>query len=121
MSETNVVQKESKKRKNTRIFLIVASIVFGMLILPSLPMIMMSAMMFDSPGSTESTTTWVIFWSMVAYPFVTVIAIIIAWILYVKKLHLPAIVFSCLPLLNISIGILAVIYLSIFCDGKFAC
>ncbi|GAA4270992.1 hypothetical protein U6A24_03755 [Aquimarina gracilis] len=121
MRETQFSNAEIKKRKNTRIYLIVCSIIFGMLILPSLPMIMMSAMMFDSPGSTESTTTWVIFWSMIAYPFVTVLTIITAWILYARKLNLPAIITASLPMLNIIIGILAVVYLSIFCDGQFSC
>jgi len=121
MSTNILLKKETKTRKNTRIYLIVASSLFGILILPSLPMIMMSAMMFDSPGSTESTPTWVIFSSMIAYPFVTVIAISFAWIFFVRKKNLLAIISTSLPLLTIIIGILAMLYLSLFCDGRFAC
>jgi len=113
--------EDIKKRKRTQIYLLVCSIVFAILIVPSLPMIMMSAMMFDSPGSTDSTTTWIIFTAMISYPFVTVIAIILAWILFVRKIYLPAKIVASIPLLNIIIGIAAVVYLMIFCDGNFAC
>ncbi len=121
MPETYSSEKEIKKRKNTRVYLIVCSIVFGILILPSLPMIMMSAMMFDSPGSEDSISTIILVASLVLYPFVTVIGIAIAWILFVRKTHLFAIISASLPLLNILVGVAAMVYLMIFCDGNFAC
>ncbi len=121
MAETNISEKEIKKRNNTRIYLIIANIIFGILILPSLPMIMMSAMMFDSPGSEDSVPTITLVISLVAYPFVTVIGIVTGWILFTRKIHLLAIVFASLPILNIIIGIAAIIYMALFCDGSFAC
>ncbi len=121
MLETTVSQKERKKKNTTKTYLIIASIVFGILILPSLPMIMMSAMMFDSPGSEDSIPTITLVISLIAYPFVTSISIIVAWILFVRKIFFGAILSASLPFLNILIGIGAIIYMSIFCDGNFAC
>ncbi len=112
---------EIKKRNNTQIYLIVSSIIFGILILPSLPMIMMSPMMFDSPGSEDSIPTIVLVLSIVAYPFVTCVGIITAWILFAKRKHFLAIIFSCFPILNIIVGIVSIIYLAVFCDGSFDC
>ncbi|GAA4277755.1 hypothetical protein [Aquimarina mytili] len=121
MSKTIIEEKEIKKRNSTKIYLIVASIIFGILILPSLPMIMMSAMMFDSPGSEDSISTITIVISMVSYPFITCIGITIGWILFSKRKYLLAILFASIPALNICIGIIAIIYMMIFCGGNFAC
>ncbi len=121
MTENSAFSKETKKRQNTRIFLIVASILFGILILPSLPMIMMSPMMFDSPGSEDSTSTIILVLSLVAYPVITVFGIVVGWILFAKQKYLFSIVFATLPLLNILIGILSVIYMAVFCNGNFDC
>ncbi len=121
MSTTSIPEKEIKKRNNTRIYLIVASIIFGILVLPSLPMIMMSAMMFDSPGSEDSIPTITLVISLIAYPFVTFIGVVTAWILFMRKKHILAILSASLPILNILIGIAAIIYMAVFCDGNFAC
>ncbi len=121
MPETSIQEKEIKKRNHTRVYLIVASIIFGILIVPSLPMIMMSAMMFDSPGSEDSTPTIILVISLVAYPFVTCIGIITAWILFVRKIHFLAIISASLPILNILVGIAAIVYMAVFCDGSFSC
>ncbi|WP_109298870.1 hypothetical protein [Aquimarina sp. AU474] len=121
MSTISVPTKEIKKRNNTRVYLIVASIIFGILVFPSLPMIMMSAMMFDSPGSEDSIPTITLVVSLIAYPFVTFIAIVTAWILFVRKKHLLSIIFASLPILNIIIGIAVIIYMAVFCNGNFSC
>ncbi|MEW7292621.1 hypothetical protein [Aquimarina sp. 2304DJ70-9] len=121
MSEAIITETEIKKRNNTRIYLIVASVIFGILVLPSLPMIMMSAMMFDSPGSEDSIPTITLVITLVAYPIITGISIIVAWILFMRKKHLLAIVFASLPILDILVGIAAVIYMAVFCGGDFAC
>ncbi len=121
MSEATIQEKEIKKRNNTRIYLIVTSVVFGILILPSLPMIMMSAMMFDSPGSEDSLPTIILVISLVAYPFVSCFSIVTAWILFTNNKNFASIFFASLPILNIIIGIVAIVYMFIFCDGNFAC
>ncbi|MCK8521995.1 hypothetical protein M0D21_10480 [Aquimarina sp. D1M17] len=121
MSENLASSKQTKKRNNTRIYLIVTSILFGILILPSLPMIMMSPMMFDSPGSEDSTPTIILVLSLVAYPVVTVFGIVVGWILFAKQKHFLSIIFATLPLLNILVGILSVIYMAVFCNGNFDC
>ncbi len=121
MSETTFPEKQIKTRNNTRLYLIIASVVFGILILPSLPMIMMSAMMFDSPGSEDSIPTITLVISLVAYPFVTCIGIAVAWILFSRKKHIAAIILASLPVISILVGIGAIIYMAVFCDGNFAC
>ncbi len=121
MSETTIPEKKIKIRNNTRVYLIVASIIFGILIVPSLPMIMMSAMMFDSPGSEDSIPTITLVLSMIAYPFVTCIGIALGWILFSRNKNLMAILFASIPALNIVTGIIALLYMTIFCNGNFAC
>ena len=121
MSEKTANNNALKKRNNTKIYLIVASIIFGILILPSLPMIIMSPMMFDSPGSENSIPTITLVISLVAYPFVTVFSIAVSWIAFVKRRHLFAIIAASLPILNILIGIAAIVYMAVVCDGNLDC
>ncbi|MEW7279227.1 hypothetical protein ABW636_11595 [Aquimarina sp. 2201CG1-2-11] len=114
------MQQHSKKN-NIRIYLIIASAVFGFLILPALPMIMMSPMLFDSPGSENSIPTVTLAISLITYPITTIIGSIIAWILFTKKKYLIAIIFASVPILNILVGILTIIYMAFFCGGNLGC
>ncbi len=121
MSQITVSAEEIKNKNNTRTYLIVASVLFGILILPSLPMIIMSAMMFDSPGSEESIPTITLVLSLVAYPFITCAGIATGWILFSRKKLLYAILAASLPAIDILVGILAIAYIIMFCDGSFDC
>ncbi|MBQ4820354.1 hypothetical protein [Aquimarina sp. MMG016] len=121
MSAAITSEKEIKKRNKTRIYLIIASSIFGLLILPSLLMIMFSAMMFDSPGSENSVPNITLVSSIITYPIITCIGIVLCWILFVRKKYLTAIIFASIPILNILVGIMAVVYLFVFCDGNFSC
>lgn len=114
-------KNQEKGRNKIKVYLIVASIIFGVLILPSLPLILMSPMMFDSPGSEDSITTITLVLSIVTYPIVSFIGIAMSWVLYIKHKNVIALICVNLPILNIIIGIGAIIYLSIFCDGNFNC
>ncbi|WP_074408752.1 MULTISPECIES: hypothetical protein [Aquimarina] len=114
-------EKEVKQRNGTRVYLIITSIVFGILILPSIPMIMMSAMLFDSPESENSLPTIILAISLVFYPIIACISIAISWFLFVRKKYLLAIVSASLPILNIGIGIIAIIFLFALCDGNLNC
>ncbi len=121
MATKETSQQKIKKRNTTRIYLIIASCVFGVLVLPSLPMIMMSAMLFDSPGSEDSSSTILFAISLITYPIVTFIGIVTAWVLFTKKKYLFSIIFASLPILNILIGIIAIIYIAVFCGGNLDC
>ncbi len=121
--ETNItIDKEKKKEKNgTKTYLIITTVILGFLILPSLPVIMMSPMMLDSTGSGDSIGTIVLLISLVLYPVIALLGIAGSWILFSKKKYLIAKVFASLPILDIIIGILAIVYIQIVCDGSFVC
>ncbi|MDY8134117.1 hypothetical protein [Aquimarina sp. 2201CG5-10] len=121
MPKIEISEKEIKNRNYTRIYLIVTSVLFGILIFPSLPMIMMSPMMFDSPGSENSIPTIILVISIIAYPILTVIGIALGWFLFTKRKNLIAVLFASLPILNIIIGIATILYMAIACNGNFDC
>ncbi|MBP2834195.1 hypothetical protein J8281_18500 [Aquimarina sp. U1-2] len=121
MSHPPTLDNQNKKRNYTRNYLIITTLIFGLLIIPSLLVIMMSVMMFDSSGSQDSLPTLLLFISFLVYPFITGISLIVAWILFVKKRNLGTIVFASLPLLNIMVSCIAICYIMIVCDGAFDC
>ncbi|WP_025742566.1 hypothetical protein [Aquimarina pacifica] len=110
-----------KKRNNTKTYLIVTTSILGFLVLPSLPVIMMSPMMFDSTGSDDSIATIILVLCLILYPFIVVLGIAGSWILFSKKKYFLATIFASLPIVDIMVGILAIIYISVFCDGSFVC
>ena len=81
------------------IFLIVATIVFGLSLLPAAMAVMMSPMAFDAGQSREAWTLVVLVW---AYPVLVIVGLVVAWILYAFKAYRTAIAFSLLPLLDVA-------------------
>ena len=82
---------------------------------------MMSVMSFDAPGSESIFLTNLFVYSQLTFPVVIIIAIIGSWIFYRKNKHKEAIILNFLPILNITLAILAFLLLEIFCEGRFAC
>lgn len=110
-----------KSRDNLRIYLIIASIVWFLSLFPALFMAMFSPMMFDAPGSENSSWTIAIVAGILSYPVVTVLAVLVSWFLFVKKKHKASLLVSLIPLVWILINILLWIDIEIFCDGSFTC
>jgi len=103
----------------TRIYLIVATVLLVIAGVVGFMPAMMSPMMFDSPGSDEDSGTIVLFLSMVSFPAVCLLAIPLAWIVHVFQKHRLAIFCTLLPLVNILLASLAILYLQVFNQGNF--
>jgi hypothetical protein len=103
----NPIEQIAKKSFNISLVLFILSI----------PMALMSPLIFDAPGSGKCIYTVVTFWCSISYP----VAFIISAIFYHKftKLgkHKPALIFSLVPLLIFIIGLVAMI----INGGKFTC
>lgn len=102
-------------------FLILTSIILGLLIIPSLFLVMFSPMLFDSPEAGNNPITWGIFLSIVSFPFITFACIVIAWILYAKNKYKAAIITLLIPILNIISLVVFVVLLQVYCDGVLSC
>jgi hypothetical protein len=103
----------------TRIYLIVATVLLVITGFVGFAPAMMSPMMFDSPGSDEDPATLLLFSSMVSFPAVCLLAIPLAWIVHVFQKHRLAIFCTLLPLVNLVVGSLALLYLLVFNQGNF--
>jgi hypothetical protein len=107
--------------KSTKTWLIIFNIIFGLGLIPAVIMSLMSVMMFDSPGSENSYTTWCLFWSVISLPIFIVISIPAGWIFYKKEKYSYAIVAGLLPCLSILLIATAFGMISFFCGGQFNC
>lgn len=77
---------------------------------------MMSPMMFDSPGSTDSTKTWMFFGLIVALPILIIITQIISWIAFYKQNYTLALKINVLPALDILLIFIISLFMSSFSD-----
>jgi hypothetical protein len=103
----------------TRIYLIVATVLLLIASVVGFAPAMMSPMMFDSPESQENVATNLFFWSIFSFPAVCLLAIPLAWIVHAFRKHRLAIFCTLLPLVNLVIGSLALLYLQVFNQGNF--
>jgi len=75
------------------------------MIILSLPMIIMSSMMFDAPGSMQNVALLAAFFSLISFPVIVIISLIVAWVLYRSDKLKGSLIVSLLPLVNIIIFI----------------
>lgn len=68
-------------------------------------MLLMSPMMFDAPGSTENSAVLFAFYSLLAFPVVTVISIALAWIFYSRNKLKLSLIISFLPFISMMLFI----------------
>ncbi len=111
----------TSKHNTVRIVLIVFTVIFGALIFPNLGAAMISPMLFDSPGSENSTVLFLAFIAIIAYTPITLISIAMSWILFAKKKTLASLISMAFPLLVILIGLLAFVVIFVFCNGSLDC
>lgn len=90
----------------------ISTLIWGVLLLLSLPMVMMSPMMFDAPDSTENQGIWMAFYCLISFPVVALLSIIFSWLFYRKNNKNTALYLSLLPLLNIIFFFLSLILLA---------
>lgn len=102
-------------KKGLRIGLTVLSILAALL---SLPMVMMSPMMFDAPGSDNNPITQMMFYSLLAFPVLCLMGGILPWIF---KRHAISIWLYALSGLAIGLFFASIVLLQIQCGGDFSC
>ena len=83
-------------------------------------MALMAPMMFDAPGPDANPATWMLFWSVLSFPPVTLLALVLAWIAIARRRDRGALWFSLLPLLPVAAAIIAVMWLQVASNGQFA-
>ncbi|MBK9758189.1 MAG: hypothetical protein IPO88_32675 [Nannocystis sp.] len=101
--------------------LVMATAVFGLLLLLDLGMLLMSPMMFDAPGSEAAIYPWLIVGSLLLYPLLALVGLILAWIAYGRSDHRRAFVMLTLPLAGVAMVAGAFVLLELVCSGNFAC
>ena len=76
-------------------------------------------MVFDASGSEVNPATVALFWSMVTFPAVCALGIAVSWSFYWSGRGLVARAVILLPLINVIIGVIAVLCLAAFYGGRF--
>ncbi len=96
-------------KSKLRPWLRAVNIIVGCTTFFSLPVIMMSPMMFDAPGSSENKLLVFTFYAIISYPIVAIGSLLLAWLLFKKELYKPSFILSLLPFIDL---ILIIICLS---------
>lgn len=99
------------KRNVARVWLIVATVFFGIAGLFSLPLVMMSPMMFDAPGSERNPAIVIFFWCLISFPVICGLSIFLSWIWYKRERFQAARLVSLAPLLSLIVGATALGFL----------
>ncbi|HZY98808.1 MAG TPA: hypothetical protein VFE36_04475 [Candidatus Baltobacteraceae bacterium] len=92
---------------------IVATIVWGLLLLPGLFAAAFSVMFFDAPGSMSNPGAWLSAGIVASFPVLCVVSIAGSWIVWMWRKRGPSsasnrteIVVACLPLLPIAVVVI---------------
>ena len=80
---------------------IIVNVIFLIGLIPSGFGGVMSAFLFDAPGSESNTKTWILAGSLVALPVLIVITQIISWIAYNKQNFNLALKINAIPTIDI--------------------
>lgn len=88
----------ASRRQGILVYLIVATILFGLSLIPASVGALMSLMAFDTGPSRMA---WIIVSLAWAYPALVILGLLLAWILYAVKADRAAIACSLLPLLDV--------------------
>ena len=108
------------ENKSTRPFLIITSIFLLVVGLISVVPAMMSFMMFDAPGSEKNPTTIILFCSVLTFPAACLLAIVLSWILYACQRQRTACWAAFLPIANLIVAAIALVWLEVFNHGFFS-
>lgn len=106
------------EKPRTRKILIWATTVLSLGTLVGLPLALTSVFLFDAPGSEKNPATIMLFVSALTAPVVSVLAIVLAWILYATNRLKAACWITLLPLVNLVGGGVALAWLEIFNSGR---
>jgi hypothetical protein len=82
-------------------------------------MAIMSPMMFDAPGSTSNPPVVLLFSSVISFPVVYLIAIVLAWVAFAMRRDSVALWLSALPAVPFLVGIVSIVWLQFGSNGQF--
>ena len=99
MDNSQPAPTPSPRSRGVLIYLIVATILFGLSLIPAAMGVLMSPMVFDAGESREAWSMAIIIW---AYPVLVILGLLLAWILYASRSYRTAILCSLLPLLDVA-------------------
>ena len=102
-------------------FLIICTAIFGLGVLLELPMLLMSAMMFDAPGSEQSIYPWLILGSLLINPVFVLVGLLLGWLAFGRQAYGKAVAWLVIPALGAGLIFGSFALLQIVCDGNFAC
>jgi hypothetical protein len=97
MEPTQTAPPPARRSRGVLIYLIIATVVFGLSLLPAAMAVIMSPMAFDAGESRQVWTLVLLLW---AYPVLVILSLLAAWILFAVRAHRTAIAVSLLPLLD---------------------
>jgi hypothetical protein len=81
---------------------------------------MFSAMMFDAPGASGNAATIALFLSLISFPFVCLVAMFESQSRRRKGGLRAACLWSCLPVVNLVVGGVALAWITYMQGGRFA-
>ncbi|MEA2163154.1 MAG: hypothetical protein QOK37_1281 [Thermoanaerobaculia bacterium] len=105
--------------RSPQMWLIFATILQGIGIFAGIGLVLMSAFLFDAPGSEKNRALIMLALSFVAFPVACFLAIPFEWVAYVKKSFRGAVWFSLLPLLPVISAIIGIVWLQVAYGGNF--
>lgn len=116
---SDVVLPAPAVSRSPQMWLIFATILQGIGILVGIGLVLMSAFLFDAPGSEKNRALIMMALSFVAFPVACFLAIPCEWVAYAKKHFRGAVWFSLLPLLPVISAIIGIVWLQVAYGGNF--
>ena len=87
----------TRRSRGALIYLIIATAVLGLSLLPAAMAVMFSPMAFDSGQSAQTWTLVLLVW---AYPVLVVLGLLAGWVLYAIRAYRTSVALTLLPLLD---------------------
>lgn len=84
-----------------KLTVVIVNVIFLVGLIPSGFGALMSAFLFDAPGSEKNTKVWMLAGSLVALPVLIIITQIISWLAYNKQKYDLALTINVLPTFDI--------------------
>lgn len=89
-----------------RIWLIISNVIFGLLAIGSIYPILLSPMMFDAPGSETNPGIALLLISLLSFPVVVILSIVMSWRFFMKKSFKKALNYSLIPFISLILMLL---------------
>lgn len=121
LSENYGNQDDFQKAKKIKKWIIACSIFFGILFYPAVIANIFSVMLFDAPGSENSTYTIILFRSINLVPLLIMLSIPASWIAYKLKKYSLALAIALLPLMGIAFFAISLYLMYAVCNGELVC